>query len=120
MLQCYIHATFSSSIVARLSLHKTPSILCSTTPEQTLFTPCQLIYSPTLLIIKVIAGDMLRVLSFRVQVAIAPKEFRHIVSAGATTTDATLLVLPVCPDKESRNKHRQAQDCNYCDAENDE
>ena len=94
-------------------------ILCSTTPEQTLFTPCQLIYSPTLLIIKVIAGDMLRVLPFRVQVAIAPEESRYEVIAGMASTDATLLVLLVCPDEESHNEHRQAQDCNYCDAEND-
>ena len=106
MLQCYIHATFSSSIVARLSLHKTPSILCSTTPEQTLFTPCQLICSPTLLISVVLAGYMLRVLSFRVQVAIAPEESRNEVIAGMAATDATLLVLPVCPDEESRNEHR--------------
>ena len=95
-------------------------ILCSTTPEQTLFTPCQLICSPTLLILIVLAGDMFRVLPFRVQVAIAPEEPRNKVIAGMAATDAVLLVLPVCPNQEGCNEHRQAQNCNYCDAENDE
>ena len=81
-------------------------ILCSTTPEQTLFTPCQLICSPTLLISVVLAGYMLRVLSFRVQVAIAPEESRNEVVAGMASTDTLFLVLPVCPDEESRNEHR--------------
>ena len=81
---------------------------------------CQLICSPILLILVVLAGDMLRVLPFRVQVAIAPEESRNEVIAGVAATDATLLILLVCPDEESRNEHRQAQDCNYCDAENDE
>ena len=95
-------------------------ILCSITPEHTLFTPCQLICSPTLLIIKVPASDVFRVLPFRVQVAIATEESRNEVVAGVAAMDAVLLVLPVCPDEESRNKHSQAQDCNYCDAENNE
>ena len=63
---------------------------------------------------------MFRVLPFRVQVAIASEESRNEVIAGMASTDAVPLVLPVCPDKESRNEHRQAQDCNYCDAENNE
>ena len=63
---------------------------------------------------------MFRVLPFRVQVAIAPEESRNEVVAGMASTDATLLVLLVCPDEESCNEHRQAQDCNNCDAENDE
>ena len=95
-------------------------ILCSTTPEQTLFTPCQLMQSPTLLILKVLAGDMFRVLSLRVQVTISSEESRNEVVAGMAAMDAPFLVLIVRPDEESRNKHRQAQDCNYCDAENDE
>ena len=93
-------------------------ILCSTTPEQTLFTPCQLMQSPTLLILKVLASDMFRVLPLRVQVAIAPEESRNKVIAGMASTDAVLLVLPICPDEENRNKHRQAQDCNYCNTQN--
>ena len=54
------------------------------------------------------------------QVAIAPEESRNEVIAGMASTDAVLFVLVVRPDEESRNEHRQAQDCNYCDAENDE
>ena len=63
---------------------------------------------------------MFRVLPFRVQVAIAPEESRNEVIAGTAAQDAVFLVLLVCPYKESRNEHRNAQDCNYCDAENDE
>ena len=67
---------------------------------------CQLICSPTLLISVVLAGDMLRVLSFRVQVAIAPEESRNEVIAGVAAMDTVLLVLPICPNEESRNEHR--------------
>ena len=49
---------------------------------------------------------MFRVLPFGVQVAIAPEESRNEVIAGVAATDATLLILLVCPDEESRNKHR--------------
>ena len=63
---------------------------------------------------------MFRVFPFRVQVAIAPEESRNEVVAGMASTHAVLFVLPVSPDEESRNEHRNAQDCNYCDAENDE
>ena len=81
---------------------------------------CLLICSPTLLISVVLASDMFRILPFRVQVAIAPEESRNEVIAGMASTDATLLVLLVCPNQEGCNKHRKAQDCNYCDAENNE
>ena len=63
---------------------------------------------------------MFRVLPFRVQVAIAAEESRNEVVAGMASMDTVLLVLPICPDEESRNEHRQAQNCNYCDAENNE
>ena len=63
---------------------------------------------------------MFRILRFRVQVAIASEESRNEVIAGVASTDAVLFVLVVRPDEESRNEHRQAQDCNNCDAENDE
>ena len=63
---------------------------------------------------------MLRVFPFRVQVAIATEESRNEVVAGVAAMDATLLVLPICPDEESRNEHRQVQDYNNCDAQNDE
>ena len=54
------------------------------------------------------------------QVAITSEESRNEVIAGVASTDAVLFVLVVRPDEESRNEHRQAQDCNNCDAENDE